>query len=112
MPIDFSPVGGPHTVTAVNRNDPEQSLQGKSRAGEAPGADKRPVVDIVSLTGSSGRIQEATRSLEQVPVVDTLRVEAFRASIEHGTYVIDPQQLADNLMEFERILATGQSGEE
>jgi negative regulator of flagellin synthesis FlgM len=112
MPIDFNPVSVPQTVTSVNRNDPEQSLQGKSRAGEIPSGDKRSVVDIVSLTRSSTSVREATRSLEQVPVVDTIRVEAFRASIEHGTYVIDPEQLAENLMEFERAIAAGQSGEE
>jgi negative regulator of flagellin synthesis FlgM len=60
--------------------------------------------DTVSLTNTATQLQSLQQTLSNVPEVNAERVEALRAAIADGTYKVDPEKVAQNLIEFERQL--------
>jgi negative regulator of flagellin synthesis FlgM len=57
--------------------------------------------DTVNITESVTSLKQAEASLAAVPVVDDVRVEEIKASINNGTYKIDAHKLASNLIDKE-----------
>jgi len=58
--------------------------------------------DSVSLTNAATQLQSLQRDLAAVPEVDTARVEAIKAAIADGSYSVDSNKLAQNLIDFEQ----------
>lgn len=54
-----------------------------------------------SRTALNRRAQELSKHIEQEPVVDIEKVNAIKAAINAGTYLIDANNVADKLMELE-----------
>ncbi len=61
--------------------------------------------DRISLTGEARQLRELEAQLASLPVVDSQRVEAVRSAVEHGTFAIHPNRIADKLMSLEMALA-------
>ena len=60
--------------------------------------------DTVSLTNTATQLQSLQQTLSDVPEVDSGRVEALRAAIADGSYTVDANELAQNLIGFEQQL--------
>jgi len=60
--------------------------------------------DQLSLTGSAHGLQAAQRGLPSTPPLDQVKVEALRQSIAEGRYAINPQQIAQKMLELDRQL--------
>jgi len=82
-----------------------QSASVAKLRGRCRGASKEPSVGhvcgadrVVSLTGQAHRVRALTSGLESQPVVVSQRVAAARSGLEQGTFVIDPERIADKLM--------------
>ncbi|PCH65850.1 MAG: flagellar biosynthesis anti-sigma factor FlgM [Gammaproteobacteria bacterium] len=60
--------------------------------------------DTVSLTNTATQLQSLQHALLDVSVVDTEKVEALRAAIADGSYGIDVNELAQNLIDFDQQL--------
>lgn len=60
--------------------------------------------DALSLTMSAEKLQQLEQSARQAETTDPARIEQLRLAIESGEYEIDAQQLAKNLLSFERSL--------
>lgn len=58
----------------------------------------------VSLTSTSTRLRALEHELANQSVVDSKRVEAIRNSIQNGTYAIESNTLAVNLLGLEGAL--------
>jgi negative regulator of flagellin synthesis FlgM len=54
--------------------------------------------DTVSLTNAAEQIQSLQQVIADVPVVDSERVASLKAAIADGSYSIDADQLAQNLL--------------
>jgi len=54
--------------------------------------------DTVSLTNAAEQIQSLQQIIADVPVVDSERVASIKAAIDDGSYFIDADQLAQNLL--------------
>jgi negative regulator of flagellin synthesis FlgM len=75
-------------------------------SGAAAPAKKEAAATAASAASSSGvavTVSTTVRSLEQAnrgesADVDTEKVEAVRAAIEEGTYVVNPEAIADKLL--------------
>ncbi|NIR30323.1 MAG: flagellar biosynthesis anti-sigma factor FlgM [Gammaproteobacteria bacterium] len=52
----------------------------------------------------AAKLEELEAALAKIPIVDQRRVEEFRKALAEGAYHVDAVQLADKLIEFERML--------
>lgn len=64
------------------------------KSAPAGGSDAR--VDISSL---SARMSQAEAALATTPVVDQARVEEIRTAIREGQFKVDPERIADGLLD-------------
>jgi len=60
--------------------------------------------DKLSLTAAATRLRDLTSGLNQLPAVDRKRVDAVRNSLAEGSFRINPERIADKLMEVEQLL--------
>lgn len=58
-------------------------------------------MDKVSLTATATQLQSLQQEIAALPVVDEQKVAALRAAIEDGSYQVDSQKLARNMIDFE-----------
>jgi negative regulator of flagellin synthesis FlgM len=65
-----------------------------------PQSDK-PRPDTVSLTDAAEQLQSLQQIVVNAPIVDQSKVDALRAAIADGTYVIDSTEVAQNLLKLE-----------
>lgn len=61
--------------------------------------------DLVNLTDSASRIKALEEQVARLPIVDTKKVEQIQNSINAGTYEINPEQIAEKMIQFEKELA-------
>ena len=62
--------------------------------------------EVVTLTDLASRLQELTKSIENVPVVDAQRVDGYRRTVSDGSYQVQPEVVADKLISFENSLTS------
>lgn len=60
--------------------------------------------DTVSLSSESLQAGELRQQLNAIPEVDAEKVAAIKQEIAKGNYPLDPERIADNLMNLEKIL--------
>jgi negative regulator of flagellin synthesis FlgM len=75
------------------RNDPAAAETGGNPAG----------VDV-QITGAARGLAAIEQSLRDLPAIDEARVAAVRARLDDGSYRVDPQKIADRLLNLEQEL--------
>ncbi len=78
---------------------------GASRAqpqAKAPSGGPPADGDSVKLTDSARQLNDLQGAVAATPAVNADRVAALREAIANGTYVIDPQRIADGLLAQDR----------
>ena len=67
---------------------------------------KKPEVaqDAVSLSPQGKAVGEMHNQMASQPSFDKAKVAAIKEAIANGSYNVDPQKLADNMMKFEKEL--------
>lgn len=80
-------------------NAPTAAPQGKSGAQ-----------DNVQITALSSQLQAMESSMDNVPVVDSARVEAIKLAISEGRFKINPEVIADSLLATVKDLMQSQKG--
>jgi negative regulator of flagellin synthesis FlgM len=60
--------------------------------------------DSVSITDSARLLADLSTAVAATPDVDQARVATLRHAIESGTYIVNAQRIADNLLGMERQL--------
>ncbi len=86
-----------------NRNVGSRDDRGNDKSSPVSASETRP--DTVSLTDTATQLQSLQQTLSEVPEVDSDKVEAIRAAIADGSYSVDVNELAQNLIEFEQQLS-------
>jgi len=76
---------------AVNKTTPESPNASAPVAAE----------DSVALTGPAN-LQQAMEVLSATPIVNSERVATLKAAIAQGQYTIDPERIANKILEFEQ----------
>jgi negative regulator of flagellin synthesis FlgM len=79
----------------VGRNEPTKA---QSETGKSSTA------DTVSLTDTAARLQSLENSLASLPVADPQRIESVRKAINEGTLNINPEEVAEKMIDFEAAL--------
>lgn len=87
--------GSPRIEQGKPANDP-------GRAGKTPVASSG--ADQVSLTDSARLMVRLEKILEDVPAVDRHRVETIKQAIADGTYSIDAEKVAKEVLRMEMDL--------
>lgn len=102
MKIDSSikPLGGTNAKEGTTR----ASVGGKTST-KAPLSQDR-----VEITSVSTQLQTMGSSQDNVPVVDTARVEAIKQAISEGRFKINPEAIADRLIATAKDLIHSQEG--
>ncbi len=108
MPVEIVN-GAPNRVpydagegSQVNGTRSEPSVEQKE-------AGKSNTHDTVSLTDTATNLQKISQAINELPVVDSERVEAIRQAIASGNYEVDAQRTAEKMIGFETAL--GNSGQ-
>jgi negative regulator of flagellin synthesis FlgM len=71
-----------------------------STATSAP----QPSVDSVNITDSARRLFALAQAVQDAPDVDTARVAELQQAIGNGQYTINPDRIADRLLQMEQDL--------
>ena len=87
---------GDSTQSAAVAPTQQQTAERQSQAVQSP--------DTVNLTESATRLRSVQESLNDLPVVDSQRVENVQLQLATGTFSVDPVSTADKLLESERNL--------
>lgn len=93
----------------VSNNTPIS--EGKSRAPKSSSGsaatEESSAVDYASL---SSQLQEIESTLAKTPVVDAARVEEIKNAIAEGRFQINPERIADRLIDSVREMIDTSSG--
>ncbi|HTC44498.1 MAG TPA: flagellar biosynthesis anti-sigma factor FlgM [Steroidobacteraceae bacterium] len=92
--------GQPASATAAASNAGQQ--RAVANASAAPGGTT--ATDSVQITDTASYLVTAEQALSDVPVVNAGRVAEISDSLAAGTYEISPQRIANQLLQFERLL--------
>lgn len=72
--------------------------------------DSPAVAGDVHITDSASQLASLEQAVRSLPAVDPVRVAQFQTAIEAGTYTVQPQHVADRLMQLEQSLKQLQEG--
>jgi negative regulator of flagellin synthesis FlgM len=102
MSIDINNVG---TNTPSRSSDSNRVGSNETNAADARQATgKSSVSDTVSLSETAVRLGQLGVAVENLPVVDTKRVEQVKQAIMDGSYTVDPVRIAEKMTEFDMAL--------
>lgn len=75
-------------------------------AGTAPGgaSGSGSATDSVQITDTASYLVTAEQTLTDVPVVSSERVAETSDALANGTYKISPERIANQLLQFERLM--------
>jgi len=85
---------------------------GQKRADKAAGAvpPRAPAAENVRLSSLSAQLQAIDSNLANSGVVDTARVAEIKQAITEGRFKVNPEAVADRLLETVRELIQSQKG--
>lgn len=64
----------------------------------------------VQLSALSGHLQQLEQSIADTPVVDSGKVEEIKTAIAQGQFQVNPEKVADGLLQSVRNMLSAQSG--
>lgn len=97
----MSEINNIKTNTPGGVNNPRSSSLDAKNSTVTTGADAAPAADTFSLTDDANQLQALQQMIAGMPDVDKQRIAELRSAIENGEYQVDPQKLAQNMIDFE-----------
>ncbi|MFH4669679.1 flagellar biosynthesis anti-sigma factor FlgM [Vibrio alginolyticus] len=85
------------TSRAPARNDSNATSTTESKKAPAQ-------QDAVSLSQQSKAVSKLQKDMAASPTYDSAKVAAIKEAITNGSYKVDPEKLADNMIKFENEL--------
>ncbi len=101
MPNDISGINsnksshmGDRNVTQVKKSDDATKSAGSSATATTAG-------DKVTLTDTAAKLKALEMDLASQPSVDNNKVKDMQTVIQNGSYKMDPERIADKMINFE-----------
>lgn len=95
-------------LDVANRRSPALLMNGGARVPLVPGDEPRGSgAAIASMLDTQNIVRALTHDMASEPPVNIARVEQLKAEIAAGTYKIDPQRIADAMIEQEVLARKG-----
>ncbi|NOH99296.1 flagellar biosynthesis anti-sigma factor FlgM [Vibrio sp. 99-70-13A1] len=91
------------TFTTTNRSSTGRS-DSNTQAPSSEVSSKSSTKDAVSLSQQSKALGQLHQDMASQPTFDTAKVAAIKEAIANGSYTVDPEKLADNMMKIESEL--------
>lgn len=88
-------------ATREGAKTPAAQLHSRTPKDPTPGSSTS---DTVSLTDMAAKLHRLQKTIAAMPVVDSQHVERIQKALNHGTFQINPAQVATKLMDFETSL--------
>ncbi|PCI65386.1 MAG: flagellar biosynthesis anti-sigma factor FlgM [Piscirickettsiaceae bacterium] len=101
MSINIKGISSKSGQTTTNK----VSSGAKASTNSSNVASQKPVDDSVDLTEAASRIQLIEQSLSNIPIINDSRVESISGSIKDGSYVIDNEKIADQIISSEKQIS-------
>lgn len=89
--------------TMNTSRSPSRPESGASRSGSV--AESKSNSDSVSLSQQGKAMGKLQQNMAAQPSFDSAKVAAIKEAIANGSYQVDPDKLADNMMKFEKELS-------
>jgi negative regulator of flagellin synthesis FlgM len=108
MPTKISGLSGSLATSAAldagrpAEKSPDANL---SRGGSSAPEGSSSGTSDVHITDSASQLATLEQTLLSLPAVDGARVGQLQTAIEQGTYTVQPQHVADQLIQLEQSLA-------
>ncbi|MDH5483896.1 MAG: flagellar biosynthesis anti-sigma factor FlgM [Gammaproteobacteria bacterium] len=96
-------------INNINRSTTDAMASNTSKTSSSnktvSQAESRPASgDTVSLSAEGLQIGELKQQLDALPDVDAEKVAAIKQEIARGNYPLDPERIAENLINLEKAL--------
>lgn len=98
MANDISGINSSRSQQAGERNVSGAKKESTDSTSSAPASSSS---DKVSLTDTAARLKALEHQLAQQPEIDDKRVSNVQDAISNGNYKVDPERVADKMMNFE-----------
>ena len=105
IPIEV-PQGGQTNGAPAAAAATEQAAQQQAAAAAATAASS----DSADVSHAEALLTTITAAAADIATIDEARVAALREAIQSGTFQADPQQIAQRIVEIERLLAATEDG--
>ncbi len=92
------------TLTTSTRNTSRTTDNTSSSGTESAKPSSSAASDAVSLSSQGKAIGEMHNQMASQPAFDKAKVAAIKEAIANGSYSVDPEKLADNMVKFEKEL--------
>ncbi len=89
--------------TMTTNRSSSRAESSASRSGSV--AESKTSQDSVSLSQQGKAMGKLQQDLASQPAFDSAKVAAIKEAIANGSYRVDPEKLADNIMKFEKELS-------
>ncbi len=105
----------PDPIQGVNTSGPIGTIaSGQAGASQASAASSAATpaaaIDQADVGGTAALLTTIAEAASEVPTIDETRVAALQQAIAAGTYQVDPQKIAEGLMQLESGIASGGGG--
>ncbi len=100
MKIDGT--GKPNTPASTTTKPSGETPAAKSSASASAGTK-------VALSGLAGTLKELEATIANVPVVDNARVAEIKQAISDGRFKVNPERVADGLIQSVRDMLSAQA---
>jgi negative regulator of flagellin synthesis FlgM len=92
------------TQPAVTQGSRSNALETQGEAAKAANTPPAAAADSVRLTDSARQLQKLADAIANVPVADEARVAAIKEAIAQNVYQVNPEKIADKLLQSDREL--------
>lgn len=99
------PVQGVNPAGGLSVDPANTAGAGQGASQTAQPQPPAPAVDLANVTQVEALLQTIGALASNVPSVDQARVAAIRAAITSGTYQVNPQAIAEKMLQIERLLS-------
>jgi negative regulator of flagellin synthesis FlgM len=93
-------------ISGVTNSPPASAPSAATRAAATPSqaSGATSTTDSVQITDTASHLVTAEQALSEVPVINQGRVAEISDALVAGTYEISPDRIANQLLQFERLL--------
>jgi negative regulator of flagellin synthesis FlgM len=98
------PIRGVNAADALGVTATDQSGNGNTATGATGSAAATPATDTADVSKVESLLAAIGTMSGSLPAVDQARVQEIQQSIANGTYQVNPQTVAQKMLELERLL--------
>lgn len=92
------------STASIDAGSPAARVRDAATGGSPAPAASPPASGDVHITDSASQLASLEQAVRNLPAVDPARVAQFTTAIEQGNYTVQPQHVADQLLQLEQAL--------